>query len=226
MRTSGDTICPVPRLIHHPGLAGTACPAACRRLAVDTHIPRAFRDTSACGGLVIAFEQITDAANNPYDSRRRFPAYRPDARSGLFPGGHPERRLFFVQETASVRKDVYGSRFYRSSGVGVEPGAALATVGCHSLDKMCHAIHHFRTPFFRTELVVQRPGHQHRPCHRVNHQATAPPFPDIPRPHPGTFWHPPDAALLPFRLRLRFLRLNPAAVMPRQLPLPARQVCC
>ncbi|SRN43266.1 Uncharacterised protein [Shigella flexneri] len=78
---------------------------------------------------------------------------------------------------------------------------------------MCHAIHHFRTPFFRTELVVQSPGHQHRPCHRVNRQGYGPRHFQI---FPG---HIPERSgiLLTLRfflfcLRLRFLRLY---VLPR-----------
>ena len=78
---------------------------------------------------------------------------------------------------------------------------------------MCHAIHHFRTPFFRTELVMQRPGHQHRPCHRVNRQGYGPRHFQI---FPGHIQERSGILLtlrfFLFRLRLSFLRLN---ILPR-----------
>ncbi|EBS4506037.1 hypothetical protein EIL33_09260 [Salmonella enterica subsp. enterica serovar Molade] len=51
------------RLIHHFCLAGTAYPAARRRLTVDTHIPRPFGDIFCCGRLIVAFEQVRHAAD-------------------------------------------------------------------------------------------------------------------------------------------------------------------
>ena len=85
--------------------------------------------------------------------------------------------------------------------------------------KMCHAIHQLSTPFFRTELAGQRPGHQHRSCHRVNRQGYGPRHFQI---FPG---HIPECSgvlltlrFFLFRLRLRFLRLN---LLPRY-----RSGCC
>ena len=225
MRTSGDTNALFPRLIHHPlaSQVQRALPRAAGWLLIRTsRAPSAIY--SAAGGsssplnrlLMLPITAFT--LKGGFQHTVRTQQVKGRSRGVIQKGG------FFVRETASVRKDVYGSRFYRQGSGGA--GAALATVGCHSSDTKCV------TP----STISERPSSvlswscsardiSTGPVTGLTTVAMAPPFPDIPRPHPGTFWHPPDAALLPVPPSPALPAPQCPAAMP-QSPLPARQVCC